>query len=1444
MLTLAFNIQPAKAKLPLLTVPEESATMQGTINLASQEPPPTEWNKTYGGTKDDIAYAMVKTADGGYLLAGGYLSSRRAFWLVKVDANGNAQWNKTYDGPDNDEVATSVQQTTDGGYIVAGNQGDSYHTDIWLVKTDSAGNMQWNQTYGRAEAEFEYAHSVQQTSDGGYIISGETGNRGQPWSWDYWLVKTNANGNVEWSKTYGGAASDWGHQAQQTADGGYIIVGGTTSFGAGGQNGWLVKTDASGTLLWSKTYGRSGDDYLQLVQKTSDGGYALAGITDSFGAGSDDFWLVKTDANGNIQWERTYGGAGYEFASSFQQTSDGGYALAGFTDSFGAGGDDFWLVKTDSAGIMQWNQTYGGTRDDYAYSVVQANDGGYAIAGCTYSFGAGGSDMWLVKTGWTDFDVRIVGYTISLDPDYTVNAVLNVTMLSPHAGSKEVTCCLVLIDTAGNEVYDNFVGIGGPQDDKNTLVENNTITSVEFTFQLQEPHPGEYAYTISIWSSDKGEMYDSTDWVPAFNIRSWPVYWSHLGTLHANSYLQDNPLFLCLKRYDSINYTFTLAENVTDLSVKVFTLPDSEFICTLNAKNAQMDFHGELLPYYNVWHNVPANTYDMNLEIESSIANVIRVMIQAGQSIETPTVQIISAEGASDFAAPNGIMNYKIDVRFSVATEDTLTLTSTFGGQTHDTQTFTVEPFKSNEINAYLQVNAPPETGQYTVSLNALLVNSGALDSTSSGLTVAYSTYNITVSPTVQYYQDRLRLKFWEKGHTYVDDSTKLAALDVTDIKISGIDRLDPQTQKPTTVSISFMAANKEKGIHHVVYVEVGSFSYQLGAVISGDDPSRMEAHNIPVIDDKISFTLAYRKWFFGNWGAEFGSQAVKTILTLVLPCVAPQWSPAWFATGDVIKNLATYSMLYLMQFWMEREHGYMTMDEATRIMENAGIQRNVFESFLETAVGITRNPCHSLLATLEYLHDNGRISTWSFIRAVFAALAHIFGRAETRVLDGMTEALVKAAAKLGITLIAVDLVKQKLGEVLNPKCFLQTLGKLMDITKSLSIATKILLSPSEEGKEVSQAELGQDHAVRVDPVISISFKGQMDFTNETCLGDMLSMNVSLNQTEAMMILEVDRNLTAVHLPILSDSVCRSEILSSFGFNATKTSLDWMSENATFVLQATGSSYSGVIGLQFYMNSTYVEGIQEMSADALGTGNIAWLNGTLSYPFGKSLDYEINVTLPRGSEITQILSDGNFTVEDSTVAWNAPIDGLAIEFVPPNVAITEVVSAKTVIGQDCCTRVNVTATDYSTSTQTVNITVYANETIIGTQTAFLESKMSMIIILDWSTAGLARGNYTISAHASQVQGEANLADNNLTGGWVVVAGIGDLTGGTPNPWDFVPDGKVLIEDVSVVAKCFGQHVPPAPANCDVSGPTIGVPDGKILIDDVALVSKHFGEHYP
>jgi hypothetical protein len=370
--------------------------------------PDSLWTRTFGGAGEDACYSMQQTTDGGYILAGYTSSFGSNAWLVKTDENGDSIWSQTYSGD-----FRSVQQTLDGGYVLAGVRSLAGNCDFLLTKTDANGNQIWSRTFGGSG--YDDCYSVQQTSDGGFILAGHTKSFGAGRN-DFWMVKTNLNGDSLWSRTFGGTWEEVCYSVQQTTDGGYMLAGYTRSFGWACPNLWLVKTDENGDSVWSRTFGGSSnnDDECFSAQQTSDGGYILAGYTKTGYYGwMLDVWLVKTDSNGNLVWDRTFGASSYDNCYSVQQTSDGGYILGGTTQSFGAGSEDFWLVKTDSNGNSLWSRTFGGSGQEICYSVKETSDGGYILAGYASSFGAGSGDFWLVKTGP---EYPNVGYATLVSP--------------------------------------------------------------------------------------------------------------------------------------------------------------------------------------------------------------------------------------------------------------------------------------------------------------------------------------------------------------------------------------------------------------------------------------------------------------------------------------------------------------------------------------------------------------------------------------------------------------------------------------------------------------------------------------------------------------------------------------------------------------------------------------------------------------------------------------------------------------------------------------------------------------------------------------------------------------------------------------------------------------------------------------------------------------------
>jgi len=357
------------------------------------------FQKTFGEAGNEKANSIQQTLDGGFIITGvtDNLAPTADVYLLKTDANGDTLWTKTFGG-DTTDVGWAVQQTADGGYIITGytNSFGAGDYDVYLLKTDTAGNVQWTKTFGGACC-FESGYSVQQTTDLGYIIAGSTKSFGAAGPGNVYLIKTDAVGDTLWTRTFGGTSFDPGFSVQQTIDGGYIIGGFTCSFGTGCDT-YLIKTDANGDTLWTKIYGGiNGETGNSVQQTTSDSGYIFVGSTNTFGQGFEDVYLIKTDANGNKLWTRTFGGDSADFGNSVKQTLDGGYIIAGSTNSFGAGGRDVYLIKTDSNGDTLWTKTFGGGGIDIGNSVWETSDSGFVIAGETWSFGAGGQDVYLIK---------------------------------------------------------------------------------------------------------------------------------------------------------------------------------------------------------------------------------------------------------------------------------------------------------------------------------------------------------------------------------------------------------------------------------------------------------------------------------------------------------------------------------------------------------------------------------------------------------------------------------------------------------------------------------------------------------------------------------------------------------------------------------------------------------------------------------------------------------------------------------------------------------------------------------------------------------------------------------------------------------------------------------------------------------------------------------------
>jgi hypothetical protein len=360
----------------------------GSTSFAEDDPI-TFKGKTYGGTDYEEGNYVLETDDGGYLLLGttrSFGNGNVDIYLVKTDKNGDEKWHKTYGGDDYEE-GRSIQKTDDGGYLILGSTKSfgAGSADIYLIKIDGKGNEKWKKTFGGEGAEIGY--SLERTKDGGHIIFGT------------YLIKLDKDGNEVW-RNHGETGIVHGFSAHQTADGGYILLGGAKMTSFGRRKLHLSKTDADGKLEegWPRSVIMISGGNASSVIPLSDGSYMVIGGTAALTPGRRDIYIEKTDPKGKKLWSKSFGGEKYDRGNSIQEISDNGFIILGNTQSSGAGEADVYLIKTSADGEVIWEKTFGGKNFDRGNFVRETSDGGFVIIGSTQSFGAGKSDMYLIKT--------------------------------------------------------------------------------------------------------------------------------------------------------------------------------------------------------------------------------------------------------------------------------------------------------------------------------------------------------------------------------------------------------------------------------------------------------------------------------------------------------------------------------------------------------------------------------------------------------------------------------------------------------------------------------------------------------------------------------------------------------------------------------------------------------------------------------------------------------------------------------------------------------------------------------------------------------------------------------------------------------------------------------------------------------------------------------------
>lgn len=365
--------------------------------------PPVQkcWEKTYGGEKDDELKSIKMTDDGGFVVAGETESKGniglcwgfpcRDALIAKIDAKGELVWEKTFGGHGLDDLSEIIV-TSDGNYVFAGSiEGISGASKFWVSKIDANGELLWEIVDKSGSA-----NSIIETVDKSYIIAGliALGDLG---AWDMYVIKVDNKGTILWDMTLGGEDFDAIMSISRTSKGDYIAAGYRDNDVFTSSQAWVVKLDSEGNIEWEKTFGGLHHEIFFSVQHTSDNGYIAAGGTNSKGAGGADAWIVKTNNNGEKEWDKTYGGSFEDIAITIYQTQDGNYLVVGRTMSKGVGGSDAWIMKLDASGNLLWDKTYGGKGDDITVSVQLTDANDFLLGGSTSSQGFGGLDFWLFK---------------------------------------------------------------------------------------------------------------------------------------------------------------------------------------------------------------------------------------------------------------------------------------------------------------------------------------------------------------------------------------------------------------------------------------------------------------------------------------------------------------------------------------------------------------------------------------------------------------------------------------------------------------------------------------------------------------------------------------------------------------------------------------------------------------------------------------------------------------------------------------------------------------------------------------------------------------------------------------------------------------------------------------------------------------------------------------
>ena len=1236
-------------------------------------------------------------------------------------------------------------------------------------------------------------------------------------------------------------------------------------------------------MQWNKTYGGTSYDWAYALVQTSDGGYALAGRTASFGAGGDDFWLVKTDSAGNMQWNKTYGGTNDDMAFALVQTSDGGYALAGYTTSFGAGGLDFWLVKTDSAGNMQWNKTYGGTNNDMAFALVQTSDGGYALAGYTASL-ASGLDFWLVKLTPT---------TIYINPDGSIYP--STAPIQQNANVYTFTDNIYTTADVGIMIERNNMTLDGAgylldgEEGYNTGIWLDTLTNV--TVKNVNIH----AFSLGIYLGGTSKniiVSDNVTYCP-YGIE---LLASSDNTIVGNHVTNSTSFGILLCQGEgsagSPNNTLTgntLTNNSVGISLSQSSnnsLSGNTIMTSNNTAISIDDSSNNTLTDNNITTNyegIQMNSSSYNSFYHNNFVNNAHLQVDSSNSTNTWDEGYPS--GGNYWSNYNGTDRYGGPYQNETGSDGIGDTPYVIDVNNRDNYPL-MQPYSAHSTRYSWPMfrQAPGHTG-YTES-PAPNTNQLRWNYTTGG-------YVFSSSAVVD-------------GKVYVGSSDgRVYCLDAaTGTQVWNYTTGNWVVSSPALVDGKVYVGSHDDRIY-CLDAATGAqvWNYTTGGYVSSSPAVVDDKVYVGSYDDKVyclDAATGAQVWNYTTGGTVYSSPAVVYGKVYVgsedgrVYCFdAVSGVQVWnYTTGDVVDSspavvdskvfVGSYdNRVYCLdavsgrQVWNYTTGGwvgsspavvdgkvYVGSDDSRVYCLDAVSGRQVWNY---TTGGAVSPSSPAVADGMVFVGSSDRriycldaatgVQVWNYTTAsvVYSSPAVADGMVYVSSEDSLLYAfgnVVRVPEDYKTIQAAINAATPGATIWIDPGVYHESLVINKTITLIGKPGSEPIFNGGGSGIAITIVSSGSGSTIA--GITITSWDQGIIVQNANCckiydnIMTLMNSNAIAFQGTSAVNNQVYSNIfqqDAVAVDVTSSSYNNTITQNIFELSSTGLKLETsgnivcenMISNNQLGMSLVNSDNNTIYHNDFVDNTYAVQ-----MSFTTSTGN-KWDNG---YPQGGNYWAAYSgVDQKRGPNQNNPGSDGIGDTPYTIAVNNTDNYPLMKPFNEYNIGIAGFIVAKTVIFQGFTCNITVSILNYGLHDETFNCAIWANQTRIALQPMVLTNRSSTQLTLVWNTTGLPYGRYTVMSVVDTVPGETDTSDNNCTGGWVWVSGVGDLTGGTPNALDFVPDKKVDITDVALTAKFFGQKAPPAPANCDVSGSTVGVPDGKIDITDVATVAKHFGQHY-